>query len=65
MKKLLIALIAIVLVSSSCVVSYTGTAYGRVNRTCPTINTQAFFFEKGTGKAFLPRNVFRRRYRIW
>ena len=65
MKKLLIALIAIVLMSSSCVVSYRGTMYGRVSKQCPTSNVQAFFFERGTGKAFLPRNVFRKKYRIW
>jgi hypothetical protein len=65
MKKLSIALIAIVLMSSSCIVSYRGTMYGRVSKECPTSNVQAFFFEKGTGKSFLPRNVFKKRKRIW
>ena len=64
MKKLLAVLMSVILLSS-CTVSYRGTMYGRVNRQCPTLNPQSFFFERGTGKPFLPRNVFLKRKRIW
>ena len=60
MKKLLFVLVSILLLSS-CTVSYRGTMYGRVNRQCPTLNPQAFFFEQGTGKSFLPKYVFKRK----
>lgn len=59
MKKLLVILVSIMLLSS-CTVSYRGTAYGRINRTCPTVNTQAFFYQQGTGKSFLPKYVFKK-----
>lgn len=59
MKKLLVILVSIMLLAS-CTVSYRGTAYGRVNTKCPTMNTEAFFFKQGTGKSFLPRYVFKK-----
>jgi hypothetical protein len=61
MKKLLVILISIILLGSSCTVSYRGTMYGRVSKKCPTLNTQAYFFEQGTGKSFLPKYVFTRK----
>lgn len=51
---------SVVLLVSSCTVSYQGTSYGRVNRKCPTMNQTAFFYEYGTGKQFLPKYVFRK-----
>ena len=59
MKKLLLFL-SVVLLASSCTVSYLGTNYGKVNRKCPTMNQTAFFYEYGTGKQFMPKYVFRK-----
>ena len=61
MKKKICFVLLAAIMFSSCTVSYLGTQYGRVNRQCPTINTTAFFYERGTGKPFLPRNVFVKR----
>jgi hypothetical protein len=64
MKRKICFIVMAAFLFSSCVVSYRGTLYGRVSRQCPTLNPTAFFYEKGTGKPFLPRNVFRKR-RTW
>lgn len=60
MKKLVL-FICVVLIATSCTVSYSGTGYGRINKSCPTMNLNSFFYEQGTGKPFLPRTVFKRR----
>lgn len=46
---------------TSCSMSYRGTSYGRVIKSCPTLNPTSFFYMQGTGKPFIPKNVFLRR----
>lgn len=60
MKKL-IGLVIIAFAFSSCYTA--GEAlhggYGQVNKKCPTLNQNAFFYKAGTGKAYTFRNVMR------
>lgn len=64
MKKRICFLLITAIVFSSCSVSYFGTSYGRVKKNCPMANPTAYFYKKGTGKSFVPRNVFLKRNKL-
>lgn len=59
MKKL-IYLVIVAIAFSSCV-SGRGiySPYGKIDKNCPTINQNAFFYKIGTGNDFTFKNVMR------
>ena len=59
MKKL-ISLVIVAIVFSSCMSSRgVYSPYGKIDRNCPTFNTNSFFYKIGTGNDYTFKNVMR------